>query len=142
MISKFCVEGNLMLYIPVNHFSVMAGKFPVFLGQTSIKQRIKSYSRTQHSGSGESQTSKPLIPSLTHYQLCHCSPVFVCFISFLRLSQQFFIYVRDRSSWVDQVLGKDKCGLLKDNTVMPVRLQPAAPWSRVKFSTTELTVQQ
>ena len=31
----------LMLYIPVNNFSVMPGKCPVFLGRTSTKQRIK-----------------------------------------------------------------------------------------------------
>ena len=32
----------LMLYIPVNNFSVMPGRFPVFLGSTSTKQSIKS----------------------------------------------------------------------------------------------------
>ena len=31
----------LMLYIPVNNVSVLLGRFPVFLGLTSIKQRIK-----------------------------------------------------------------------------------------------------
>ena len=39
---------------------------------------------------------------------------------------------------VEPVLSKDKCVLLKDhNAVTPVRLKPAAPWSRVKHSTTE-----
>ena len=42
----------------------------------------------------------------------------------------------DRSSWVEPVLSKDKCVLHKD-TVTPVRLQPVAPQSRVKHSTTE-----
>ena len=37
---------------------------------------------------------------------------------------------RDESSWVETVLSWDKCVLLKDhNTVMPVRLEPAAPRS-------------
>ena len=45
---------------------------------------------------------------------------------------------RDGSSWVEPVLSMDKCVLLKDhNTVMRVRLEPAAPKSRVKHSTTE-----
>ena len=42
---------------------------------------------------------------------------------------------RDGSSWVEPVLSYDKCVLLKDhNTVRP---EPAAPLSRVKYSTTE-----
>ena len=45
---------------------------------------------------------------------------------------------RDRSSWVEPVLSWDKCVLLKDhNAVTPVRLEPAAPRSWVKHSTTE-----
>ena len=45
---------------------------------------------------------------------------------------------RDGSSWVEPVLSKDKCVFLKDqNAVTPVRLEPSAPWSRVKHSTTE-----
>ena len=45
---------------------------------------------------------------------------------------------RDGSSWVEPVLSWDKCVLLKDhNPVTPVRLEPAAPLSRVKHSTTE-----
>ena len=39
---------------------------------------------------------------------------------------------------VEPVLSYDKCVLLKDhNTVTPVRLEPAAPRSRVRHSTTE-----
>ena len=30
-----------MMYDPVNNFSVMSGRFPVFLGGTSTKQQIK-----------------------------------------------------------------------------------------------------
>ena len=42
------------------------------------------------------------------------------------------------SSWVEPVLSKDKCVMLKDhNTMTPVRLESAAPWSRVKHSTSE-----
>ena len=36
----FCLF-YFMLYIPVNNFSVLLGRFPVVLGLTSIKQRIK-----------------------------------------------------------------------------------------------------
>ena len=45
---------------------------------------------------------------------------------------------RDGSSWVEPVLSYDKCVLLKDhNAVTQVRLEPAAPRSRVKHSTAE-----
>ena len=69
MLCLFCLL-DLILYIPVNNFSVMSGQ--VFLGQTSTKQWINvSCSREQHSDfpSRESQTSNPSIPSLTLYQL-------------------------------------------------------------------------
>ena len=58
----------------------------------------------------------------------------------------FIIYVpstvfqlnRDGSFWVEPVLSLDKCVLLKDhNAVTRVRLEPVAPPSRVKHSTTE-----
>ena len=46
--------------------------------------------------------------------------------------------MRDGSSWVEPVLSKDKCVLLKDNkAVTAVRLEPGALRSRVKHSTTE-----
>ena len=45
---------------------------------------------------------------------------------------------RDGSSWVEPVLSKIKCVLLKDHKVVtPVRIEPAAPPSLVKHSTTE-----
>ena len=45
---------------------------------------------------------------------------------------------RDRSSWVEPVLSWDKCVLLTDhNAVKPMRLEPTAPRSPVKHSTTE-----
>ena len=45
---------------------------------------------------------------------------------------------RDVSSWVEPVISWDKWVLLKDhNTVTPVGLEPLAPRSRVKHSTTE-----
>ena len=50
----------LLLYIWVNNFSVMLGRFPIFLGLTSTKQRKKtlvSFPRRQGSASDE---SKPL----------------------------------------------------------------------------------
>ena len=46
---------------------------------------------------------------------------------------------RDGYFWVEPVLSWDKCVFLKDhNAVTPVRLEPAAPQSLVKHSTTEL----
>ena len=56
--------------------------------------------------------------------------LFVCLILFFTSHQG--------SSWVEPVLSKDYCVLLKDkNAVMPVRLEPATSRSRVKHSTTE-----
>ena len=54
----------LMFYIPFNNFSVMLGRFHVFL--TRLKA---SSSRTQYGS--ESRTSNPSILSLTLYQLSH-----------------------------------------------------------------------
>ena len=45
---------------------------------------------------------------------------------------------RNGSSRVEPELSQDKCVLLKDhNAVTPMRLEPAAPWSRVKHSFTQ-----
>ena len=56
----------------------------------------------------------------------------------LYVPSTIFQLYRDGSSWVEPVLTKDKCVLLKDhNTVTPVRLEPAALWSRVEHYTTE-----
>ena len=56
----------------------------------------------------------------------------------LYVPSTIFQLYRDGSSWIESVLSKDKCVLLKDhNTVTPVRLEPAALRSRVKHSTTE-----
>ena len=79
--------------------------------------------------------------------------VFVCYfpgtidiVHFVLFLFDLILYVpstifqlhRDGSSWVEPVLSYDKCVLLKDhNAVTPVRLEPAAPRSRVKRSTTE-----
>ena len=62
--------------------------------------------------------------------------VSVCLI--LYIPSTIFQLHRDVFSWVEPVLGKDKCVLLKDhNAVTPVRLEPATSLSRVKHSTTE-----
>ena len=65
--------------------------------------------------------------------------LFVClFDLILNVPSTIFQLNRDGSSWVEPVLSWDKCVLLKDhNAVTPVRLEPAAPRSRVKHSTTE-----
>ena len=45
---------------------------------------------------------------------------------------------RDGSNWVEPVLSKDECVLLKNhNAVTPVRLEPVVARSQVKHSTTE-----
>ena len=63
---------------------------------------------------------------------------FCLFDLILYVPSTFFQLNRDVSSSVEQVLSKDKCVLLKDhNAVMPERLEPEAPRSRVKHSTTE-----
>ena len=54
--------------------------------------------------------------------------LFVClFDLILYVPSTIFQLYRDGSSWVEPVLSKDKCVLLKDhNSVMPVRLESAA----------------
>ena len=64
--------------------------------------------------------------------------VFCLFDLILYVPSTIFQLYRDGSSWVEPVLSKNKCVLLKDNNaVTPVRLEPAALRSRVKHSTTE-----
>ena len=65
--------------------------------------------------------------------------VFVCLFDFILYSPStIFQLNRDWSSWVEPVLSYDKCVLLYDhNAVTPVRLEPWAPLSQVKHSTTE-----
>ena len=63
---------------------------------------------------------------------------FVLFDLILYVPSTIFQLNRDGSSWVEPVRSYDKCVLLKDhNTVTPVMLEPAAPRSPVKHSTTE-----
>ena len=79
---------------------------------------------------------------LTFYQLCwsnihgdnlctihpkHHSSPFSLFDLILYIPSTIFQLNRDRSSWVEPVLSKDKCVLLKDHkAVTPVRLEPTA----------------
>ena len=61
------------------------------------------------------------------------SVLFCLFDLILYVPSTSFQLNRDGSSWVEPVLSKDKCVLLKDhNTVTPVRLEPAALRFRVK----------
>ena len=56
----------------------------------------------------------------------------------LYIPSTIFQLCREGSSWVEPVLSKDKCVLLKDhNAVTLVRLEPVDLRSRVKHSTTE-----
>ena len=64
--------------------------------------------------------------------------IIVLFDLILYVTLTIFQLNRDGSSWVEPVLSWDKCVLPKDhNAVTPVRLEPVAPRSRVKHSTTE-----
>ena len=68
----------------------------------------------------------------------HFYSLFDLFDLILYVPSTIFQLCRDGSSWMEPVLSYDKCVLLKDhNAVAPVRLEPAAPRSRVKHSTTE-----
>ena len=62
---------------------------------------------------------------------------FLCDLT-LYVPSTIFQLCRDGSSWVEPVLSLAKCVLLKDyNAVTRVKLEPAAPRSQVKHSTTE-----
>ena len=51
----------LMLYVPVNNFSVMLGPFPVFLGWTSTKQRIKCLAQWHNTVPPDKSVSQKII---------------------------------------------------------------------------------
>ena len=72
---------------PRQQFSVMLERFPVFLGCISTKQRMDKAScpRTQHSASGESQTSDLLTSSLTLFHSVNKLLMHVQFISNIEL---------------------------------------------------------
>ena len=64
-----------LFYVPVNNFSFMPERFPVFLGKTSILssgQSVLLEDTTQSLRWWGSRTSNPSIPSITLYQLRHC----------------------------------------------------------------------
>ena len=64
-----------LFYVPVNNFSFMSERFPVFLGKTSILRSGKNVlleDTTQSLRWWGSRTSNPSIPSLTLYQQSHC----------------------------------------------------------------------
>ena len=75
-------------------------------------------------------------------KLCFSSTrwfLFVCLIWFFRSYWlNIFQLCRDGSSWVEPVLSKDKCVLLKATTQWRRRgSMPRPPWSLVKHSTTD-----
>ena len=71
----------LMLYVPVNKFSVMSGRVLSSWVERGYRATV-SYSSTQHSACGESRTSDPSISNLTQppspiyqlkfHRLCAC----------------------------------------------------------------------
>ena len=63
----------LMFYIPVNKFSVMSGRFPVYLGKTSAKQSMFKCLAQGHNTEPpvSLQLEIQLIPNLTLYHLSH-----------------------------------------------------------------------
>ena len=71
-------------------------------------------------------------------KMIFCLSDFCLFDLILYVRSTIFQLNRDESSWVEPVLSLGKCVLLKDhNAVTPARLEPAAPRSRIKHSTTE-----
>ena len=63
-----CVFFYLILYVPVNIYSVMLGR--VFLGWTSTKQVVLCLAQgTQHGEAGEARTRSLLISSQKLYHL-------------------------------------------------------------------------
>ena len=72
-----------------------------------------------------------------HLALCF-KPILFFFYLILYIPSTIFQLNRGGSSWVEPELSYDKCVLLKDhNASTLVRLEPAAPHSRFKHSTTE-----
>ena len=85
----------------------------------------------------KTQISLDIRPDLSKYSN-EAFVLFCLFDLFLYVPSKIFQLNRDGSSWVEPVLSLYKCALLKDhNSVTPVRLEPTAPRSRVKHSTTE-----
>ena len=74
-----------------------------------------------------------------HGHSFQCSLCICLFNMIIYVPSTIFQLCRDKSSWVEP--SGTKLGLMclaqGDNTVTPVRLQPTAPRSRVKHSTTE-----
>ena len=68
MVQLFCVFV-LVLYVPVNNFSVISGRVPV-LNHYGAEDK-EYFSMTRHSVSGGRPTSDSSTPGLTLYQLCH-----------------------------------------------------------------------
>ena len=82
-VNYFCPEPYSFFLVWLNSLCLSQQSFsPVGTGLPGLNQYQAadtskvSCSRTQHSNSagGEAQTSNPLIPSLTLYQLSHCAP--------------------------------------------------------------------
>ena len=120
------IDGNLMLLL--NSFNIDNEPLTV-LHHSSKGEKIKWSAKGRGS---------------IYLSYCSISPhkVFqhglILFDLILYVPSTIFQLNRDGSSWVEPVLSWDKCVLLKDhNAVTPVILEPAAPQSWVKQSTTE-----
>ena len=77
VMSKHFYLFVLMLYVPVNNFQscrlhVVTNPCHTGLNQYQAEDKV-SFSRTQHSDSGESLSSDPSTFCLTLYQLSHCT---------------------------------------------------------------------
>ena len=66
---------DLMLYIPVNNFSVMSGQ--VFLGWTSRIQGLMCLAQEHNSGAGEALTRSPSVSSQALYHWATVFPFFL-----------------------------------------------------------------
>ena len=94
------------------------------------------------------QHLRPSLATVGHYDLCLFLSGSFTQVCRLKIGERYFYFVRlftsqstifqlcrDGSTWVEPVLSKDKCVFAHEhNTVTPMRLQPAAPPSRVKYS--------
>ena len=76
------IGSFFMLYVPVNKCLVMSELIPVFLGQTSTKQRINCHTQPKETTQLVTPLSLKLASLLTLYQLSHCAPQIISYLSY------------------------------------------------------------
>ena len=87
---------------------------PIFISEELIKQNtIYAWSVLLDKKSVNQNNKKKNIRGSKSVLLLWC---FVCLVLFFTTKSTIFQLCRDRFSWVEPVLGKDNCVLLKDTT--------------------------